>query len=155
MRVLLDTTYLLPPLGVEGEGVSRDVSTILKKEGHTPSVSETSVFELLAEGSKLTAKEVIPRERVSLAIQSLYKDESIIRVSLENPDVVRYTIELRPYHSDTVDCVIIASALTKADIMLTEDKTLLYKNTQLRKAIRKIKPNLKIIPSAHLPKLHP
>ena len=155
MRVLLDTTYLLPLIGVEVEGVSRDVLTLLKKEGHTPVVSEISVFELLAKGSKLAAKEVIPRERVSLVIQSLYKDESIIRVSLENPDVVRYTIELRPYHSDTVDCVIIASALTKADIMLTEDKTLLYKNTQLRKAIRKIKPNLKIIPSAHLPKLHP
>jgi len=155
LRVLLDTTYLLPLIGVEVEGVSRDVLTLLKKEGHTPVVSEISVFELLAKGSKLAAKEVIPRERVSLVIQSLYKDESIIRVSLENPDVVRYTIELRPYHSDTVDCVIIASALTKADIMLTEDKTLLYKNTQLRKAIRKIKPNLKIIPSAHLPKLHP
>ena len=113
-------------------------------------VSEISVFELLAKGSKLVAKGVIPRERVSLAIQSLYKDESIVRVSLENADVVRYTIELRRYHSDTVDCLITASALAVADILLTEDKILLSANSKLGKAARKIKPNLKIISSSYL-----
>jgi len=150
LRALLDTTYLFPLIGVEVKGVSRDVLTFLKKQGHTPVVSEISVFELLAKGSKFVAKGVIPRERVSLAIQSLYKDESIVRVSLENADVVRYTIELRRYHSDTVDCLITASALAVADILLTEDKILLSANSKLGKATRKIKPNLKIISSSYL-----
>jgi len=155
LRVLLDTTYLLPLIGVEAEGVSRDILALLKKEGHTPVISEISVFELLAKGSKLAAKAVVPSERVSLAIQSLYKDESINRVSPENPSVAGYTIELRPHHSYTVHCVITASALAEAESILTEDKTLLNANTQLRRAIRRIKPNLKITPSAHLPKHHP
>jgi len=85
LRVLLDTTYLLPLIGVEVESVSRDILAPLKKEGHTPLISEISVFELLAKGSKLAAKAVVPSERVSLAIQSLYKDKSINRVSPEEP----------------------------------------------------------------------
>jgi len=52
LRLLLDTTYLLPAIGVSIKDLSRDAPIELIREGHEISISDITIFELIAKGAK-------------------------------------------------------------------------------------------------------
>ena len=50
MKVLLDTTYLLPLIGIHIQDIPHDLLHKLMVEGHEVFVSDISIFELAAKG---------------------------------------------------------------------------------------------------------
>jgi hypothetical protein len=52
LKLLLDTTYLLPAIGVSVGGIPERAPLELHERGHVLSISEISLFELAAKGAK-------------------------------------------------------------------------------------------------------
>lgn len=124
MRILVDTTYLLPLAGIAVEGVEKDLLRRALATAHEICASDISFFEILAKGAKLSAEGMADEERVVLSIQSLVEDRRITKVSAYQEEAMRSALSLRRQHRDFVDCLILASALENCDALATEDGTL-------------------------------
>ena len=72
MRLLLDTTYLLPALGISVKGLPRDVPIKLAKAGHQIYISDITVFELSAKAAKQIATGILP------AIEGAYHNFQVV-----------------------------------------------------------------------------
>ena len=122
MRLLLDTTYLLPAIGVSIKGLPEDASIKLIGEGHQIFISDVTVFELSAKGGKyITAGSLTP-ERVSRGIRSIVYDERIARIQIHDSSVLLTAFKLRRMLRDFIDCLILSSAINRSDILVTEDE---------------------------------
>jgi PIN domain nuclease of toxin-antitoxin system len=148
-KVLIDTTYLLPAAGIRVEGVPPDATRRIKDAGHQVLVSEISLLEILAKGAKLASEGRADPSRVSLAIKSILSDGSIEKVgAYDNDDeggaMTMLAIELRRHHSDFLDCLILASAASRSDALLTEDAGM-AKNDDLMKAVLSRKPTFRVL----------
>ena len=123
-RVLLDSTYLFPLAGIDIQGVERDAIRKVMAAGHELFISEISLFELAAKGAKLVGNGSADAERLAQAVQSIVSYETLRKVRLWEDGVLPLAIALRSHHSDFMDCVILASAASKCEILVTEDETL-------------------------------
>lgn len=148
-RVLLDTTYLLPVAGIEIRGVRRDTIKRAKSLGYQLFISEISLFELTAKGAKLAKDKVADRQRLVQAVQSLISDESFGKVKVYEEELLSLAVDLRQHHSDFVDCLVLASALSACEILVTEDE-FLTGNNELMKLARKIRPKFIVETSRQL-----
>jgi len=149
-RVLLDTTYLLPVAGIQLQRVEKDALRRARTSGHQLFISEISLFELAAKGAKLAKNRLADRERLAQAVQSLVLDESLGKVKVYDEEVLSLAIDLRQHHSDFVDCLILASAVSSCEVLVTEDE-LLTGNDDLMAFVKKIKPAFSITTSRKLP----
>mgnify|MGYP000085342833 CR=1 FL=1 len=125
MRVLVDTTYLLPAIGVAVEGVPRGAVLELVERGYEVCVSEVSLFELSAKGAKYAAAGALDPGRVARGVRAILYDERIGKVPPYDTPVLLLALELRRVLRDFVDCVILSSAANWADVLATEDGDLL------------------------------
>ncbi len=115
--MILDTTYFLPIVGV---GIKPN---ILKAclEGRAKfsigdiKLSLISIFELQAKAAKLGIK----AERVIKGIRAIFQIFNV--VEFYRPSIVRISSELRKDLPDYIDCVIVATAATLGEDLLTED----------------------------------
>jgi PIN domain nuclease of toxin-antitoxin system len=148
-RVLLDTTYLLPVAGIQIQGVERDTIKKARSLGHQLFISEISFFELAAKGAKLARDGLANRDRLAEAVQSLVSDESFGKVNVYDAELLSLAIDLRQHHSDFVDCLILASAVSACEILVTEDE-LLTGNNELKEFVRRTKPEFLITTSKRL-----
>jgi PIN domain nuclease of toxin-antitoxin system len=148
-RVLLDTTYLLPVAGIHLQRVQKDTLKKAKSAGHQLFISEISLFELAAKGAKLAKNRLADRERLAQALQSLVLDESLGKVKVYDEEALSLAIDLRQHHSDFVDCLILASAISTCEVLLTEDE-LLTGNDELMAFVKKMKPTFSITTSKRL-----
>ncbi|MDE1854281.1 MAG: hypothetical protein KGI38_11130 [Thaumarchaeota archaeon] len=89
MRVLVDTTYLLPTAGIAVEGVEKDLLKRAPAGAHEVNPSDISLFEIPAKGAKPSSERLAAEERVALAIQSILDDERITKVSAYREEVAR------------------------------------------------------------------
>jgi PIN domain nuclease of toxin-antitoxin system len=143
-RVLIDTTYLLPAAGIGVEGVPVDATRRVKDAGYEVLAAEISLFELLAKGAKLVAEGKADPGRVSLAIKSILSDSSIGKVEGYTEEMMTMAIELRRHHKDFVDCLILASAASECDALVTEDAGI-PRNHDLMNALLLRKPKFRIL----------
>jgi PIN domain nuclease of toxin-antitoxin system len=148
-RILLDTTYLLPVAGIQVQGVERDTIKRARSLGHQLFISEISLFELAAKGAKLAKDGLANKERLTQAVQSLVSDESLGKVGAYEEELLPLAVDLRQNHSDFVDCLILASAVSACEMLVTED-ALLADNNELMEAVRKIKPEFVVASSKRL-----
>ena len=122
MRLLLDTTYLLPAIGVSIKGLPKDALIRLIQKGHQISISNISVFELSAKGAKHVATGKLSAERVIRGISAIVYDERITVVPMHDSSILLTAFKLRRMLSDFVDCLILSSAINQNDAIVTEDK---------------------------------
>jgi predicted nucleic acid-binding protein len=148
-KILLDTTYFLPFAGISVRGIERDAVKRASAIGHELFVSEMSLFELAAKGAKLVGDGSADPERVAQAVQSISTDEKLRKVRLYDEGVLPLAIALRPHNSDFIDCVILASAVSTCEILVTEDELLLRSN-EIIKLVRKTNPRFLIYDFQHL-----
>ncbi|MGQ4834562.1 MAG: PIN domain-containing protein [Candidatus Asgardarchaeia archaeon] len=92
---------------------------------HELLISKISIFEALAKGVKLSSTGFLSLERLLSGIIFLEETPNLIRVEYTRHEVIEKAIALRKYINDTIDCIILASALAFADILITEDKKIL------------------------------
>ena len=124
MKILLDTTYLLPIIGIAIKEIPKDMLLKLKANGHEIAVSETTVFELSAKGAKYIQNNELLPERVTVGIRSILSDDSVIKISPYDSKILLTAFSLRGLMADFIDCLILSSALNCCDVLVTEDQVI-------------------------------
>ena len=146
MRLLLDTTYLLKAIGVSIKGLPEDAPIKLINKGHLISMSDITIFELSAKGTKHITVGNLTAERVSRGIRAIVYDDKIERIPIHDSSVLITAFKLRRMLSDFIDCLILSSAINRNDILVTEDEDIhdLRKNGAFQELLQTINPEFKI-----------
>ena len=146
MRLLLDTTYLLPIIGISIRGLPEDALIKLIKGGHQISISDVTIFELSAKGAKYIATGSLTAERVSRGIRAIVYDDRILRIPIHDTTILLTAFKLRKSLSDFIDCLILSSAINRSDILVTEDEDIqnLRKKREFQELLKAINPKFRI-----------
>ncbi len=126
MKLLLDTTYLLPAIGVAVRSLPRTVVRDLRGRGHNISICTITIFELAAKGAKFVRDGKLKEGGVREGLQAILNDEAISQVQFQEPGVLARAMAIRAELNDFIDCLILASAGTTADALVSEDERLRY-----------------------------
>jgi predicted nucleic acid-binding protein len=121
LRILLDTTYVLPVIGVSVKGVPKDAVERLAARGDEIFISEITLFELSAKGARYVFEELLPPERVTRGINAISYDDSITKLRTYETSTLRLALKLRAMLGDFIDCLILASAAIHCEMLITED----------------------------------
>jgi len=121
LKVLVDTTYLLPAIGVSVKGIPSDGAIRLTQEGHEIYASDISIFELSAKGAKHIVERTLSGERVARGIRAIVHDGTITMIPIHDSALLLIAFKLRSMLSDFIDCLILASAMNHCDALITED----------------------------------
>jgi PIN domain nuclease of toxin-antitoxin system len=146
MKLLLDTTYLLPAIGVAIGDIPDDAVVRVLERGHEVYVSEISFFELAAKGAKYVTVGELSAERVSKGMRALVYDERLRGIPAYETSVLLAAFTLRRRMNDFIDCIILSSALNKCEVLITEDKRIhkLEERMLFREIIKVNNPEFKI-----------
>ncbi|MGB9758815.1 MAG: PIN domain-containing protein [Thermoproteota archaeon] len=146
MKVLLDTTYLLPAIGISIKGIPSEALIKLTKKEYSLCISEISIFELSAKGAKYTHEGKLPPERVSKGIRAIVNDENITKIPVYDTTVLHLAFKLKSFLNDFIDCLILSSAITHSDILVTEDSDIksLVRNEEFYKLLNISSHKLKV-----------
>jgi predicted nucleic acid-binding protein len=152
LKVLLDTTYLLPTVGVAIKEISKDTVTKLRSKGYELSISEITFFELSAKAAKYVQDGLLTSERVTLGIRSILHDESIKKIPSYSSQILLSALSLRCLMNDFIDCILLSTALNNADIFVTEDQVIngLKKNPKFLELRVSINPKFEIRPAKEI-----
>ena len=142
----MDTTYLLPAIGVSVKGLPRDALIELIGKGHQIAISDVTVFELSAKGGKYITIGTLTAERVCRGIRSIVYEERIARIPIHDSSVLLTAFKLRRMLSDFIDCLILSSAINRSDVIVTEDEDIqnLKKRRDFQALVETINPKFKI-----------
>jgi hypothetical protein len=118
MKVLLDTTYLLPAVGI-AVNLPEDVLEQLYSSNYSFIINELSLFELFGKASRPMAGNDEAKERFYTGMKSILSSKIELKpvFTLDTLSVVR---EVHERIKDLPDCPIVATALVYADVMLSE-----------------------------------
>jgi predicted nucleic acid-binding protein len=146
LKVLLDTTYLLPTISIAVKEVPKDAVIKLSAKGCEIAVSRVSIFELLAKSSKYIVKNELSPERAALGIRAILYDDIIEKISVDSSKVMLTAFTLRSLMSDFIDCLIVSTALNHCDVLITEDQDIqnLTENKKYLELVASVNSNFKI-----------
>jgi PIN domain nuclease of toxin-antitoxin system len=91
------------------------------------SVSLISIFELQAKGAKLH----VPARAVIRAVDAIISAFQV--VPFYEPPIIEISQKIRATVSDYIDCILIATAVSTREDMITEDSLILEKKNKLFK----------------------
>jgi len=146
LRLLLDTTYLLPAIGISVKGIPKDAPIRLVQKAHKIFMSDISIFELSANGAKHIAAGTLSAERVTRGIRALIYNETIAMTPIHDSTILLTAFKLRSMLSDFIDCLILSSAINQCDTLITEDNDIqnLKKNKEFNELLVTTNPKFKI-----------
>jgi len=146
LRLLLDTTYLLPAVGISIKELPKDVPIKLMQKGNRISICDMSIFELSAKGAKHVSAGTLPAERVTRGIRAIAYHETIETIPTYESTILLTAFKLRSMLNDFIDCLILSASLNRCDVLLTEDKHIqdLKKNKEFNELLMKINPKFKV-----------
>lgn len=146
MRLLLDTTYFLPAVGISVKDIPTDAPLKLIAKKHQISISDISIFELSAKGAKYVTTGKLSAERVTRGIRALVYDEKIGIIPIHDSMLLLTSFKLRNMLNDFIDCLILSSAINECDALVTEDTDILNirRNKEFNKLLSTTKPKFEI-----------
>jgi PIN domain nuclease of toxin-antitoxin system len=146
LKLLLDTTYFLPAIGISIKNLPKDAPIKLVHQGHQISISNISIFELSAIGAKRVTAGALPAERVTKGIRAIVYDETIEAIPIHDSPILLTAFKLRKILSDFIDCLILSSAINHCDALITEDSDIqnLKKNKEFNDLLATLKPKFRI-----------
>jgi hypothetical protein len=118
MRVLLDTTYLLPAVGIEID-LPGELLEQLFSSNHLFIINELSLFELFGKASRHMAGNETAKGRFYTGMKSILSSK-IVSKPIFTLDTLPVVCELHERVKELPDCLIAATARVYADILLTE-----------------------------------
>ena len=140
MKLLLDTTYLLPAIGISVKDLNEKAILNLADKGHELFISEVSLFELSAKGAKYVVEGRLSPARVCRGINAIIYDERIKITRMHESSILLTAFRLRKLIDDFMDCIILSSAINHAEVLVTEDEDL----HKLSEEISSIRPGFKV-----------
>lgn len=146
MKLLLDTTYLLPIIGIAVKNLPTDtLGKLLRREGQV-FISAITIFEISAKGAKYVASGKIPPERVARGVRAIVYSESIKIIEIHENTILNMAFKIRSLLSDFIDCLILSSAINNCDALITEDEDIhkISENKNYRELIDAKNPKFKI-----------
>lgn len=149
MKILIDTSYFLPFIKITIENVSPDLMiTLLSDFSHQYYYSELSIFELTAKGIKFSSQgDKITPQDIQIGIDAIENDSRLNKVSyINNPFIIELSSLLKSIHHDTIDCLILATAICTCECIITLDVSFfeeIQKNNPIIKKIYEINSNFK------------
>jgi PIN domain nuclease of toxin-antitoxin system len=146
LRLLLDTTYFLPAIGISIKELPKDVPIKLIQKGNRISICDISIFELSAKGAKHISAGILPAERVTRGIRAIIYNETIETIPMYESTLLLTAFKLRSILNDFIDCLILSAAINRCDILLTEDQDIqeLKRNKEFNELRMAINPKFKI-----------
>ncbi len=121
LAILLDSTYLLPIVGVEVEGIEKALKTLKKLRNAGVATYYYTPFNLLEILGKL-AKTRYPRDRVAAGLLSI---EEQLNLTHPTPNGYLKALKLRSKgFRDLIDLLLYTTSLTKGLTLLTRDEEL-------------------------------
>ena len=152
MKLLLDTTYFLPTIGIKVKNVPKRTLSELLKRNYDIYVSEISVFEISAKGAKYVAEGKISPERVLKGIRAILYEDRVVKVPIYESKGLLTSFKLRKILPDFIDCIILSSAIVNCDVLITEDEDIhrLKQNKGFSEFLKVIKPDFKILRAAEI-----
>ena len=119
--MIIDTTYQLPLVGIS---VDSDLFSAMDKKAvkfnlDNTIISQISLFEIQA----ISAKLGISRSIVSDALNEIRSNFDI--VPFEDRQIIQISFKLRKMLPNYIDCVILASAISRKTDILTEDSRII------------------------------
>ena len=146
MKLLLDTTYLLPAIGISVKGIPRDAVLKLLQANYEIYINDITIFEISAKGAKYIIEERLIAERVSKGIRSIVYDEKIKKTRIHETPTLHIAFKLRRLLSDFIDCIITSSALNTCNTLITEDEDILgiTEEKSFQEILRTVNPEFKI-----------
>lgn len=146
LKLLLDTTYFLPAIGIAIEEISEDAIIKLIKMEHQIFLNTITIFELSAKGAKYIVSGDIESDRVARGIRSIVYNEKIEKIPLYDTSILLTSFKLRKILEDFIDCLILSSAINKCDILVTEDEDIrcLEEKKEYQEIKKPINPKFKI-----------
>jgi len=118
MKVLLDTTYLLPAIGIEVD-LPADMLEQLLSSNHSLIINELSLFELFGKASRHMAGNEAAKGRFYTGMKSILLSKIGIK-PIFTRDTLPLVRELQEKLNDLPDCPIVATAMVYAEVLLTE-----------------------------------
>ena len=137
MKILIDTSYLLPFIKIKIETISDDILIkLLHNQSNEYYYSDLSLFELTAKAFKLIAKDnKINTQDLMIGIDAIQNDSRLTYISYTyNPLIIELASKLKKIHNDTIDCLIFATAICNCDCIITMD-TLFYEKIKKNKSL--------------------
>jgi PIN domain nuclease of toxin-antitoxin system len=125
LKLLLDTTFFLPAIGVSIKGLQKDAALMLIEKKHQVAMSQISVFELSAKGAKYIKEGQLTPERVTRGIRALVYNDEVEAIPVHDSNILLVSFKLRSMLNDFIDCLILSSAMTHCDALITEDGEIL------------------------------
>ena len=146
MKIMLDTTYLLPTIGIAIRGLPSEAPTRLLDKGHQISISHITLFELAAKGAQYINNGSLPSQIVAEGIRAIIRDDEIETIPFHDSELLLTSFELRKVLIDFIDCLIVSSAINHCDALITEDSEIhsLKKNNNIRGLIAATNPKFRI-----------
>jgi PIN domain nuclease of toxin-antitoxin system len=153
LKLLLDTTYFLPAIGISIKELPNDAPIKLIAKGHQISISDISIFELSAKGAKHITDGTLTPERVTRGIKAIIYDDAIEIISIHDNDLLLTSFRLKSILNDFIDCLILSLAINQCDTLITEDSDIqnLKKNKEFNELLKTTNTKFKIQKLAEIP----
>ena len=147
MNIHLDTTYLLPLIGIKVKEVSSEDLSRLFKGKFNLHINQISVFELCAKGAKYVAKGLLRVEVVVRGINAIVYGEEFRKIPFSETKTMELSFKIRRFLADYIDCIILSSAIAKCEALITEDEDILALKSDKKflELLRETNPDFKIL----------
>ncbi len=122
MRVFLDTTYLLPVVGIDVNLPNDLLEKLFSKlfsSDHSFVINQLSLFELFGKASRYFSIDEKAKDRFNTGMKSILSSQIDIE-PVFTLDTLSMVLEINEKIKDLPDCPITATALIYSDVMLTE-----------------------------------
>jgi PIN domain nuclease of toxin-antitoxin system len=152
LKLLLDTTYFLPAIGLSIKDMQKDALITLIAKKHQIAMSQITIFELSAKGAKYVKEGQLSPERVTRGISAIIYNDAIETIPMHDTTILQTSFKLRNMLNDFIDCLILSSAMNYSEAIITEDNEIqgLKKNFEFQNLVRDQNPNFKILKLAEI-----
>jgi PIN domain nuclease of toxin-antitoxin system len=147
LKLLLDTTYFLPTIGVSIKEIQKDALLTLIAKKHQISMSQITIFELSAKGAKYIKEGQLSPERVTRGISAIIYNDTIETIPMHDTTILQTAFKLRNMLNDFIDCLILSSAMNNSEAIITEDKEIqsLRKSSEFCDLVAGLNPGFKVL----------
>jgi PIN domain nuclease of toxin-antitoxin system len=147
LKLLLDTTYFLPVIGVSIKEMQKDALLTLIAKKHQISMSQITIFELSAKGAKYIKEGQLSPERITRGINAIIYNDAIETIPMHDTTIIQTSFKIRNMLNDFIDCLILSTAVNNCEAIITEDNEIqiLKKNTEFQNLVAGQNPGFKIL----------
>lgn len=136
MKIMLDSSFFFPFIGVAVKGVNSGVLvSLFQSQDYEIHRSEISTFELSAKGTKYVNEGKLDINDLIHGMNTLIYNSNVQVLPYYYSDIQSLSTEFRKSHSDFIDCLILATAINYAELLITMDEIIKEKSLTIWKNI--------------------